>query len=250
VVIEASSPDEPEPAASAEPELRGSVLDVLRTLLGDHQERDAVLSIFDQLVARNTDLERRVARLGARFKPSEQVSKAQLVLFLDALMRRPAPPAPEGDANDDYAALVAADDELRIASGIDEGEDDDVSKLRTPPPPRQPRSPTPPAHLRRVDHPIDVPAAQRACPTCGGERQCIEPHVTEVIELLPPEVIVRRDLREQLTCVACEGEPVRAPAGETVVPNGKLGLGLVASILVEKYLDGRVSRRHREVVMS
>src|SRR5579862_6305966 len=85
-------------------------------------------------------------------------------------------------------ALVAADDELRTASGIDEGEDDDVSNLRTPPPPRQPRSPTPPAHLRRVTNPIAVPVGQRACPTCGGERQCIEPHVTEVIELLPPEV--------------------------------------------------------------
>jgi hypothetical protein len=61
VVIEASSPDEPGPAASAEPELRGPVLDVLRTLLGDHQERDTVLSIVGQLVKRNTDLERRVA---------------------------------------------------------------------------------------------------------------------------------------------------------------------------------------------
>jgi hypothetical protein len=130
-----------------------------------------VLSIVGQLVARNTDLERRVARLAARFKPSEQVSTAQLVLFLDALKRRPEPPAPEGEATDDHAALMAADDELRVASGIDEGEDDDVSKLRTPPPPRQPRSPTPPAHLRRVDHRIDVPAAQRACPTCGGLRR-------------------------------------------------------------------------------
>jgi len=106
VVIEASSPDEPAPAASAEPELRGSVLDVLRTLLGDFQERDAVLSIFSKLVARNADLERRVARLGARFKPSEQVSTAQLVLFLDALKRRPEPPAPEGEAQDEYAALA------------------------------------------------------------------------------------------------------------------------------------------------
>jgi hypothetical protein len=57
-----------------------------------------------------------------------------------------------------------------------------------------------------------------------------------VIELLSPEVIVRRDIREPLTCVACEGEPMCAPAGETVVPNSKLGLG--ASILVENYLDG------------
>ncbi|HEU4726670.1 MAG TPA: IS66 family transposase [Kofleriaceae bacterium] len=246
MVSEASSSDEPEPSATAEPELRGSVLDVLRTLLGDHQERDTVLSIVGQLVTRNTDLERRFARLGARFKPSEQVSKAQLVLFLDALKRRPGPPASEGEATDEYAALVAADDELRTASGIDEGEDDDVSNLRTPPPPHQPRSPTPPAHLRRVANPIAVPAGQRACPTCGGERQCVEPHVTEVIELLPPEVIVRRDIREQLTCVACEGEPVRAPAGETVVPNGKLGLGIVASILVEKYLDGLPLHRQRD----
>jgi hypothetical protein len=87
-------------------------------------------------------------------------------------------------------------------------EDDDVSKLRTPPP-RQPRSPIPPAHLRRVDHPIDVPAAQRACPKCGADRQCVEPRVTEVIELLPPEVIVCRDIREQLTCATCGGEPAR-----------------------------------------
>jgi transposase len=246
VVIEASSPDEPERAESGEPVLRGPVLDVLRTLLGDHQERDTVLSIVGELVARNTDLERRFARMAARYKPSEKVSTAQLVLFLDAIKRSLGEPAPEGEATDRHAALVAADDQLRAASGIDDDQDDDVSKLRTPPPPRQPRSPTPPAHLRRIDHPIAVPAEQRACPRCGGDRQCTEPHVTEVIELLPPEVVVRRDLREELTCAACDGEPVRAPAGETVVPNGKLGLGLVASILIEKYLDGLPLHRQRD----
>ena len=246
MVIEASSPDEPERAESGEPVLRGPVLDVLRTLLGDHQERDTVLSIVGELVARNTDLERRFARMAARYKPSEKVSTAQLVLFLDAIKRSLGEPAPEGEATDSHAALVAADDQLRAASGIDDDQDDDVSKLRTPPPPRQPRSPTPPAHLRRIDHPIAVPAELRACPRCGGDRQCTEPHVTEVIELLPPEVVVRRDIREELTCAACDSEPVRAPAGETVVPNGKLGLGLVASILIEKYLDGLPLHRQRD----
>jgi transposase len=247
VAPEASS-DEVEPAASAEPPLRGSILDVLGTLLGEHQERDTVLAIVGKLVARNTDLERRIARMAARFKPSEQVSRAQLVLFLDALKRGEGETAsvPDGELTDDHAALVAADDQLRAASGIDESEDDDVSKLRTPPPPRQPRSPAPPAHLPRVDNPIEVPAAQRACPKCGADRACVEPHVTEVIELVPPQVIVRRDIREQLACAGCEGAPVRAPAGETVVPNGKLGLGLVASILVEKYLDGLPLHRQRD----
>lgn len=240
------SPDEVEPAASAEPELRGSVLDVVRTLLGDHQERDVVLSIVGKLVAHTTELERRLARLATRFKPSERVSTAQLVLFLEALERGEGEPAPDGDATDERAALLAADDQLRAASGIDDGEDGDVTKLRTPPPPRQPRSPRPPAHLPRVDNPIEVPAKHRVCPKCGGARGCVAPHVTEVIELLPAQVIVRRDIREQLACAACEGAPVRAPAGETVVPNGKLGLGLVASILVEKYLDGLPLHRQRD----
>ena len=238
--------DETDPAASTAPPLRGSVLDVLGELLGDHLERDTVLSIVGKLVAHTTDLERRLARLAARYKPSEQVSRAQLVLFLDALKLSETEPAQSGEATDERAALLAADDQLRAASGIDDDEADDVSKLRTPPPPRQPRSSRPPAHLPRVDNPIKVPAVQRTCPTCGGDRVCGEPHVTEVIELLPPQIIVRRDIREQLTCKACEGPTVRAPAGETVVPNGKLGLGLVASILVDKYLDGLPLHRQRD----
>ena len=241
-----ASADETDPTAGATPTLRGSVLDVLGELLGDHLERDTVLSIVGKLVAHTTDLERRLARLAARFKPTEQVSRAQLVLFLDALKVSEGEPAQDGEATDERSALLGADDRLRAASGIDDDEDDDVSKLRTPRPPRQPRSSTPPAHLRRVDNPIEVPAAQRTCPKCGGGRVCVEPHVTEVIELLPPEIIVRRDIREQLTCNACEDTAVRAPAGETIVPNGKLGLALVASILVDKYLDGLPLHRQRD----
>ena len=239
-------PDETAPAASTTPPLRGSVLDVLGELLGDHLERDTVLSIVGKLVAHTSDLERRLARLAARYKPSEQVSRAQLVLFLDALKLSETEPTQGGEATDERAALLGADDQLRAASGIDDDEADDVSKLRTPPPPRQPRSSKPPAHLPRVDNPIEVPAAQRTCPKCGGDRVCGEPHVTEVIELLPPQIVVRRDIREQLTCNACEGTAVRAPAGETVVPNGKLGLALVASILVDKYLDGLPLHRQRD----
>jgi hypothetical protein len=45
-------------------------------------------------------------------KPSEQVSTTPLVLFLDALKRSQGEPAPAGEATDDHAALVVADDEL------------------------------------------------------------------------------------------------------------------------------------------
>jgi transposase len=246
-VSEETVSDEPEPSVSSSPPLRGSILDVLRTLLGDHQERDTVLAIISKLVARTTELERRLARGDTSFKVSEKVSTAQLVLFLDALKRG------EGGPDDDSASsepdeIEAADGQLRGASGIDNPADaTDLTKLRTQRPLRQPPSrSSAPAHLRRVDNPIAVPADQRACPKCGGQRECVEPHVTEVIELLAPEVIVRRDIREQLACVPCEGTPVRAPAGETVVPNGKIGLGLVASILIDKYLDGLPLHRQRD----
>lgn len=67
-----------------------------------------------------------------------------------------------------------------------------------------------------------------------------------MIELIPAEVIVRRDLREKLACKVCEAEVVRAPTGDKVVASGKIGLGLAATLLVEKYADGLPLHRQRE----
>jgi hypothetical protein len=102
-VSEETLSDEPEPSASSAQPLRGSVLDVLRTLLGDHQERDTVLAIVSKLVARTTELERRLARGDTPFKVSEKVSTAQLVLFLDALKRGAG--GPEHDDTDERKAI-------------------------------------------------------------------------------------------------------------------------------------------------
>jgi len=224
-------------------EVQGSVLDVVAALLGDFGERDVVLQIVRKLVADNSDMARRLSRIAARFKKSERVGKAQLVLFLDALQRGEG--EPETDEPPDE--IDAADDKLRTASGIDgEDPDDDLAALKTRPP-RQPHSRTPAAaHLPRVENPIAVPPEQRACPTCGAERMCIGHDVTEVIERIPAQVIVRRDAREKLACPPCDGEIVRAPLGDKVVPGGKLGPGLVVQMLVDKYIDGLPLHRQRE----
>jgi transposase len=73
---------------------------------------------------------------------------------------------------------------------------------------------------------------------CGTERTCIGHETTEVIDLIPAEVIVRRDTREVLACPQCEAEVVRAPMGDKVVSGGAYGSRLVAEILVGKYRDG------------
>jgi transposase len=225
-------------------ELRGSVLEVVGALRAEN-DWDSVLEIVRKLVAENTDMSRRLARIAARFKKSEKVGKAQLVLFIDALRRGEGEPETEEDAGPDE--LDEADARLRAASGIDDKPDDnDLGKLKIRPPRQPVNRAAAPDHLRRVDNPILVPADQRACPTCGTERTCIGHDITEVIELIPAEVIVRRDLREKLACQPCEGQLVRAPVGDKVVASGKLGLSLVATLLVEKYVDGLPLHRQRE----
>ena len=203
------------------------MLDVARQLLEEGRD-DKVLALVNQLLARNSELEKRLSSRG--FKSSEKVSSAQLLLLIDSL-----PMSGE---------QAEADDKLRIASAIDARryEDERVTDEPKPAPPlRRPPS----ERLRRVDNPIAVPAAERACPKCGKERSCIGHDTTEVIELVPAEVIVRRDHREKLACNDCEGELVRAPPGDKVVPGGRLGTTLVGQLIVDKYWDGLPLHRQK-----
>lgn len=59
-----------------------------------------------------------------------------------------------------------------------------------------------------------------------------------MIELVPAQLIVRRDRREKLACETCEAEVVRAPVGDKVVEGGRCGPMLVATMLYDKYYDG------------
>lgn len=243
--MDAKSSDSPGPPVDVQPsgrEVRGPVLDVVKALRAEN-DWDAVLALVAKLVADNHDMSRRLARIAARFKKSEKVGRAQLVLFLDALDRGEG--EPETEVDDEPDETDSADRKLRDASGIDD--EGDLSKLKTRRPPAQPPMRTPaPAHLRRVNNIIAVPPAQRPCPRCGVERVCIDHEVTEVIELVPAEVIVRRDLREKLACVPCEGQMARAPVGDKVVPSGKFGLRFVAQLLVDKYFDGLPLHRQQK----
>ena len=216
-------------------ERRGPVLDILRGLLADGGRTDEVLAIFTKLVSRNGELERRLAQMLARGHKNEGVSAGQLKLFIDAV-------AAEGEAAGD-ADLVEANEKLRDASGIDK-----TGEASGAPPShkRQPRlrRPVPPG-LARVDNLIEVPAAERACPKCGAARACIGHDVTEMIDLVPAQVVVRVDRREKLACETCEGELVRAPPGDKVVAGGRLGSTLVAALVVDKYDDGLPLHRQK-----
>jgi transposase len=100
---------------------------------------------------------------------------------------------------------------------------------------RQPVRRPLPDHLPReeiVHHPASV------CPGCGGTRfSKIGEDVTEVLEKVPARLKVIRHIRPKLSCRSCE-KIVQAPAPDLPIEKGRPGPGLIANIVVGKYLDG------------
>ncbi|WIG94592.1 IS66 family transposase zinc-finger binding domain-containing protein [Myxococcus sp. SDU36] len=201
---------------------RGPVLEVLKALLAEGRTEE-VVALVARLVSRNSELERLLQDAKTKGKKSEGVSTTQLKLLLGGL-----PANSDGD-------VAEVDARLRRSSGIDE---EPPQKEQARPKRTRPARRPIPTNLRRVENVIPVPAQQRPCPRCGEVRKCVGHEVTEVIDLIPAEVIVRQDKREKLACHLCEAEVVRAPLGEKVVSGGRMGARLVAQLLVEKYYDG------------
>jgi transposase len=104
--------------------------------------------------------------------------------------------------------------------------------------PRKPALRRPlPEHLPRetVRH-EPVLACRCGCPdpkrlTCLGE------DVTEVLEKTPARLTVIRHVRPRYACRACEAV-IQAPAPALPIERGRPGPGLLAHVLVSKYLDG------------
>ena len=201
-------------------ELRGSVIDVLRLLL-EGGRNDDVIALVAKLVSRNAELELLLGSLRQSKNRGEGVSRAQLDLFLKKAR--------------EIADADVADAQKKLEDAAEEhGGRPDKTKPPAQPPVRRP----PPSRLRRVDNPIAVPDAERPCPVCGVVRRCIAHETTEIIDLIPAEVIVRRDIREVLGCDPCDANLVRAPLGDKVVEGGIYGSRLVGDMVVSKYDDG------------
>lgn len=215
-----------------------SPIEIAKALLAEGK-LDDVVALVAKLVAERSALSRQLEeRSSRRYKTSEVVSSSQLRLLLSDLA--------EAEAQAErHEALMKADDELRETAELDE-------RTLAPPKDKKPRKRKRPARrpfpekLRRVQNPIPVPAEERPCPKCGKERTCIGHEVTEVLELVPAELVVRQDKREKLLCQECDGELCRAPMGDKLVAKGRMGVKLVSCMTVEKYRDGLPLHRQIE----
>lgn len=76
------------------------------------------------------------------------------------------------------------------------------------------------------------------CPGCGGTRFTrLGEDVTEVLEKIPARLRVIRHIRPKLSCRCCQ-RIIQAPAPDLPIEKGRPGPGLVADVVVSKYLDG------------
>lgn len=112
---------------------------------------------------------------------------------------------------------------------------DGADKPRPERPRIQPvRQPLPP-HLPREDV---VHAPGDVCPGCGGRHfSPLGEDVTEILEKVPARLKVIRHVRPKLSCRACS-TIVQAPSPDLPITRGRPGPGLIAQVVVGKYLDG------------
>jgi transposase len=100
-----------------------------------------------------------------------------------------------------------------------------------------------PESLPRIEKTHDIPEDQKIC-TCGCALSRIGEEVTEQLDIIPRQCRVIRHIRPKYACRQCEGvESEKAavqigPPAVQLLPKTIATAGLVAAVVVEKFVDG------------
>lgn len=91
-----------------------------------------------------------------------------------------------------------------------------------------------PDHLLRIEHRHEPESC--SCGTCGKDMVLIGEDVSEQLNVEPAKFFVHRHIRPQYACRACE-TVTAAPVEPAVIDGGMAATGLLAWVIVGKYLD-------------
>jgi len=127
--------------------------------------------------------------------------------------------------NTDISAIEAEVEQLQ--------DDSPCETVIRPKRPRAGRQPLPP-HLPRIEHRHDPESC--TCGKCGKDLVKIGEDVTEQLDVEPAKFFVRRHIRPQYACRACE--TIQAvPVPPAVIDGGMAAVGLLTWVLIGKFLD-------------
>lgn len=173
---------------------------------------------------------------------SERRDREQLQHRLDQLLRRLYGPRSE-QRNPDQPLLFAEPDNPSPSP----------SAPTSPSPP--PRSPSPkrghgrrklPEHLprRRVVH--DLNELDKLCPCCTMPRVPIGEEISERLDYVPASLFVVEHVRPKYVCRRCAGQMAIADLPPEPIAKGIPGAGLVAAVIVNKFVDHQPLHRQQQ----
>lgn len=93
-----------------------------------------------------------------------------------------------------------------------------------------------PAHLPRKRVEIDIAEADKPC-ACGHTRTRIGEDVSEKLDYEPASFVIIETVRAKYACPHCHEGVVEAPAPPQAVEKSLAGDGLLAHVIVSKYVD-------------
>jgi len=143
-------------------------------------------------------------------RSSEKISPHQL-LFLDGL----AAPAVEDVPDDEAKGETTPETRKKRAHG---------------------RKPLP-ADLPRERVVYEIPEEDRICSGCQVPMQPFAEDVTDELDYIPARLFVRQHVRPKYSCRMCQQGVVQAPLPPRPIEKGRPGPGLLAQVLVAKYVD-------------
>ena len=101
-----------------------------------------------------------------------------------------------------------------------------------------------PEHLPRVLS--YLPAAACNCAKCGGVLHQVSEEFSEKLDVKPAEFFVQKIIRPVLTCAQCE-TLLTTPTAPEIIDGGIPAPGLLAHVLISKYVDHIPLYRQREI---
>jgi transposase len=108
----------------------------------------------------------------------------------------------------------------------------DIEKRTAKKPVRRPL----PEHLEVVEERLEP--ADKTCSHCGREQCLVREESSERLDLIPARLIRRRTVRPVYACTACKDQsPVQVPMPPQVIHKGICGPGLLAHVVLAKYLQ-------------
>jgi len=156
-------------------------------------------------------------RYGRRSERLEDVDPALLLPFVQDYLKEQAEQTREG-------ATEAAPEEEAIK--------EEITYTRN-----KPKRKKLPEELERDIREYDLDDSEKVCDCCGAQMEKIGAETSEQLDFIPARVFVVRHVRFKYACKHCEQRVVTADKDRQPIEKGLPAAGLLAHVVVSKYLD-------------